>query len=329
MSDPRARLAVGIVAVILLVCVCHPARAGEPEKRVIALGVPIPAIAYLPLYLVADRTAKPEGLAVELITFQSESAAHQALAGGSVDVIVSSLRAIVSLIGAGHRVRSFYAGLQYTGFEWFARPGTRGWEDLRGKTVAISAPGTPTDALTRHALRKRGLEPGRDVLLVSGGSPSSRWQALRAGRVDCALLNAPLTWKAESEGFVRVGSETTEVGRGWTGTSLITSESFLDRNPQTIRALLRSLVRGIRMVKTDPETSIQTLMSRLKYDRHDAERAHVALREALDERGGFSVSGVRGFWEMAVAAGEVDAPWPESRYVDRRWLDRFDAWAPE
>jgi hypothetical protein len=29
-----------------------------------------------------------------------------------------------------------------------------------------------------------------------------------------------------------------------------------------------------------------------------------------------------------VAAGEVSEPWPESRFFDRRLVDRFDAWAP-
>jgi hypothetical protein len=34
------------------------------------------------------------------------------------------------------------------------------------------------------------------------------------------------------------------------------------------------------------------------------------------------------FWEVAVAAGEVDAPWPEARFFDRRFVDSFAAWAP-
>jgi hypothetical protein len=34
------------------------------------------------------------------------------------------------------------------------------------------------------------------------------------------------------------------------------------------------------------------------------------------------------FWSIAVAAGEVEAPWPESRFLDRRLIDTFDRWAP-
>ena len=34
------------------------------------------------------------------------------------------------------------------------------------------------------------------------------------------------------------------------------------------------------------------------------------------------------FWEIAVAAGEVTEPWPESRFFDRRFVDTFDEWAP-
>ena len=34
------------------------------------------------------------------------------------------------------------------------------------------------------------------------------------------------------------------------------------------------------------------------------------------------------FWEVAVQNGDVDKPWPESKFFDRRYVDSFKRWAP-
>jgi hypothetical protein len=35
------------------------------------------------------------------------------------------------------------------------------------------------------------------------------------------------------------------------------------------------------------------------------------------------------FREIAIAADDVTKPWPESRFLDRRFIDTFDQWAPK
>jgi NitT/TauT family transport system substrate-binding protein len=328
---PRARTfgAVRIATVLLVAGALSPSRAQPPEKPALRIGLATSSAAFLPLYLAADHTASSEGLTLDLVTFQAEPAAGQALAAGSVDVVAASLRTVVGMGAAGFRVRGFYCGIQYSTFEWFGRPGITSWEALRGRRLAVSAPGSPTDMLSRYVLRRRGLEPGRDVHVVSGGSGAERLLALRAGRVDAALLNTPQTWRAAEEGYPRIGSERDEVGRGWLGNLLVATEPFLDRHPATIRALLRAFVRGVRMARADRAAAIRTLMTWVRLSREDAERHYDVLRTALDERGSPMADGVRDFWAMMVAEGEVDTAWPEARYLDRRWLDRFEDWAPQ
>jgi hypothetical protein len=75
-----------------------------------------------------------------------------------------------------------------------------------------------------------------------------------------------------------------------------------------------------------PEEAGAILRRRL--ERQNAERAYDELMAGFDERGRLPTASMPVFWEIAVAAGEVSEPWPESRFFDRQFVDTFDEWAP-
>ncbi|MBA2449093.1 MAG: ABC transporter substrate-binding protein [Chloroflexi bacterium] len=302
--------------------------AGKPEKTSLKIGLPVNSTIYLPIYLAADRTFQEEGLNVEVLSFDGGAGAAQALASGSVDLNANSLSGLLNLINAGQSVKGFYAGLNQADFEWLARPEIKSWVDLKGKRVAVTGYGGLTDFLTRHALRQHGLEPERDVQIIQAGAFANILSALKAGQADGAILPAPFKWQAEAEGFTRLGTEATEVAEVWPRAILAARERFLDENPNTVRALLRAHVKAIRLAKTDREAAIQALIKVLKYERQDSERAYEEVVASLDERGRLPTNSMPVVWQITVAAGEVTEPWPESRFLDRRFIDSFDEWAP-
>ena len=281
----------------------------------------------LPVYLAAERTFREEGLQVDLLTFDGDPAVAQALASRSVDVAIMTLSAVINMIGAGQEVRAFYNTVYWPDYEWFARREITAWGQLRGKTVAVTAQGGFTDLVTRHVLRRQGLTPGRDVHLVSGGGAPARLAALRAGRVDAAILQAPFKWEAEAQGFSRLGSQASEVGEAWP-TGFVAALRWLDDHPGPARAMLRAYVKAVRLARADPDTAVQALMKTLRYERKYAERAYDEIQQARTEGGPLPAKVMPTFWEIAVAAGEVPAPWPESRLFDRRFVDTLDEWAP-
>lgn len=302
---------------------------GKPEKTSLKVGVPIHYSGWLSIYLAAERTLPEEGLHVELQSFNGEAGLAQALASDSVDIALASLEILIRLINGGGQVKAFYAGLGAPGFEWFAQPGLRSWAELKGRTIGISQHGTLTDSLTRVALGKHGLEPERDVQIQQVGVGPSLFTALKARTVDAAILPEPFKWQAEGEGFARLGAQSTEVAEDWPGSLFIAKERFLADHSNTVHTLLRAHVKAIRLAKTDREAAVQTLMSILKYERPYAERAHAESIAGLDERGMLPVKGMPTFWEITMASGDVTEPWPEARFLDRRFIDTFDDWAPK
>ena len=298
----------------------------KPEKSRLLVGLAGHTKSYLPLYVARERTAQDEGIDIELVAFAGGSQASAALISGSVDIALASLDTLVSTAGAQPGIRAFYGGFNQADFEWFAAPGVSTWEGLRGRTVAISAVGSLTDFLTRHVLRKYGLE--KEVNLVATGSPVVRWQALRSGRVDAAVLQGPPKLQAVAAGFVRLGTQSAEIGPEWPTNVMFARQEFLAANPLTVRAFLRAHVRGLRLARSERAYGIQVLSRWLKYNLPEAAHAWEESVGGFDERGRLPAGIMPLFWSIAVSAGEVEAPWPESRFLDRQLIDSFDRWAP-
>jgi NitT/TauT family transport system substrate-binding protein len=311
-----------------------PAGVGPPSSsdaslRSLTIGLAGHGIGALPIYVAIERTFPEEGLNVELLTSGSGSAIAQALAAGSVDVSVSGLSTLINMIDAGLRAKAFYAGFNQADFAWFGGPEVRSWTDLKGKSVAVSSYGDITAFLTRQVLRKHGLEPERDVDLRTTGGSANSLAALGARQVDSAILAPPMSFKAEADGFAKLGAQATELAEQWPKIVFVAREQLLDAQPDTIRALLRAHVKAIRLAKADREATIDTIMRVLNYERHYAELAYDEAIGGYDERGLLPTAAMPVFWEVAISGGELKERWEESRFLDRRFIDSFDQWAPK
>ena len=332
----RLRAALVAVALVGAAGVMAPAAGPVPavplaaglEKTHLRFGFSGSAQNYLPLDLAVDHTFRDQGLTGELIVLNAVAPVPAALASGSIDVAVLGLNTAVTMIGAGHPVKVFYLVSVRPDFEWFARPTVRDWGDLKGGSVAVSGFGSASDVLTRYVLQRHGFAATPELQIVQAGSSASRLAALQAGRVDAALLVPPFTWSAESLGFRRLGSQASEVSPEWPQVVLVASEKLLADSPRTVRALLRAYVAGVRLARSDQESAVRVLMERLRLDHPYAERAYAEVTAGLDERGRLPRGSMPIFWQIAIAAGEVTEAWPDSRFLDSRFIDSFEEWAP-
>jgi hypothetical protein len=69
---------------------------------------------------------------------------------------------------------------------------------------------------------------------------------------------------------------------------------------------------------------VATLSRRLRYERAHAERAYREAIAAIDERGFLPQESMAAFWSVLSEAGDVTAPWPEARFLDRRFLGAIE-----
>ena len=121
----------------------------------------------------------------ELVLLRGSGQSAQAIIGNSILGAPCTLTTVMSadlsgadLVTVAHTV----AGVQS---KLLVRPEIKKPEDLRGKRIAVSGFGSLGDFLERYILKKYGIDPVRDVVMLSIGNQPDRIQALFTGARRC------------------------------------------------------------------------------------------------------------------------------------------------
>ena len=139
-------------------------------------------------FLMAARRgfAEKEGLKIELIEVKDDPTGMKGLLSGEADSFETTTGAIAAAARGGE--------VKFLGCDWLALPyiilgraGLTRMEDLKGKTLSASAPGTPPDTVARAALAQYKV-PESDVKFAPVGGDRDRYGALLAGVVDAAVV---------------------------------------------------------------------------------------------------------------------------------------------
>ena len=123
--------------------------------------------------------------------------------------------------------------------------------ELGGARIASYPPATPPTVFLRALLRRRGLDPDRDVRLEPCRDDAARLGLLRAGEVAGAVLSSALP---PDLGFPRVAFFGDELHVPTTGLAL--REEFLAHDRDTAAALVAALRRSLERTHAgDPEVA--------------------------------------------------------------------------
>jgi NitT/TauT family transport system substrate-binding protein len=162
-----------------------PAKAPKPWKH----GIIAPKADAGFLLMAAKRGfAEREGLKLELLEVKDDQIGLKALLAGELDSYEGGAQ---GAIAAGVRG----GDVKIMGCHWVVVPhgimvkaGIEKMEDLKGKAIAVSAPGSFPDMLARLALAKFNIAPS-DVRLAAVGGDRDRYTALVGGVVDAAVVS--------------------------------------------------------------------------------------------------------------------------------------------
>lgn len=310
-----------------------PALAATPnfklEKPDVRIGASVGGAGFLPVYVAVDHTWKPAGLTGDLYTFRSDTELAQALAGDSVDVGCISLDGLVSLIAAGQPFMAVYGGFNTAAFAWVSAPSIKSWSDVKNTSIAVTSFGSMTDEIARDMMLKHGLTPLTDVRVVQGGPPISQLQYLQNGRVQAALLAPPWTIIAKTQGYNIIGTEKDEVASEWPAEVWAASTKFIEQYPGTLKTILRAHVAAVRTARANPSLAADSLANALKIKPDLAKATYDALMPTFDDRGRLpDPKNMAIFWGVEQQAGKVTGPWPNSKFLDDRFIKTFAGWAP-
>ena len=216
------------------------------------------------------------GLKAELSLIDGGSNAAAALVSGAIDVCIMGASNVINVAAAGEDVVIIGGLVNTMPFVLMVRPEILTVEDLKGRALAISSPGGSSVLATRAMLKKMGLEPDKDVAIVSIGGQTENLTAMETGAVVGTLVSVPQTVIAEEQGFHGL-VDAADLGIDYPHTSLATTRTFIaDHRPEAL-AVMRAVVEGLAQMKQD-EAGVKAVLA--KYLSLDPEEDAAMLDEA-------------------------------------------------
>jgi NitT/TauT family transport system substrate-binding protein len=245
-----------MVYVLFLLLVKGPLDAQEKKNlRVVFTGLAWNS--ELPFRIALARGFfRAQGLDVQPIFVRGGPAALAALSSGEVDFAeIGGAQAVMRSRARGLDVAIIGAISNATNYQLLGAKGTRGLEDLKGKIVGVTGAGAFSDFATRTFLRRKGIDPDKDVTLRAIGGSNLRVAALEKGLVSAAPFAPEDTVRLLRMGFPMLAnfSDTLLIPQ----TILTARNDYLDKFPETSKRFLKALIQGIQLAKSNKNDAIK------------------------------------------------------------------------
>jgi len=208
-------------------------------------GVAGPAINLVYAHLTKDAGLwQKHGLDARVVVFESGSILAQAALSGEVKFSISSGPATIASRVQGADTIILAAAVNTLPYSIVAAKNITRWDQLKGKKIAISRFGSGTDTAVRLVLKRYGLDPVKDVLILQVGTQPARIQALAAGAIDATIVSPPLDFQAKKQGY-QILVNIADLKIPYPQLVIETTERYVKENPHIVKNFLKGFIEGV------------------------------------------------------------------------------------
>jgi NitT/TauT family transport system substrate-binding protein len=271
-ADPfpfSRRQALAGLAAGMITAACGRKASGERLHARLAIGGQTQLI-YLPATMAQELGyLGEERLEITYQDFPGGAKALEALVGGSTDVVCGFYDHTIQMAAQGRKLRAFLSIMRYPGLVAVAlAPEIRRMEDLKGKTVGVSSPGSSTHMFLNYLLMTHGIKP-EDVSPVAIGMSSTALAAVLRGKVDAAIMTDPALQvvRAQKPGLVILGDTHNAEGVReafgvdvYPASVLYSSEEWLAAHREEASRLGRAVKRAMDWMRTHSPEEVRARM---------------------------------------------------------------------
>jgi NitT/TauT family transport system substrate-binding protein len=227
-----------VVLILLLSLFCLAFEAGAQGRRV-RVCTPGGGTGSMHIYTAKERGYfSQENLDVDVLVTRGQICT-MALINGQME-LTTNPNVFDAMVAGKFQGKVIYVTAKTLGHRFIAAPDIKSFNDLRGKTIAISTFGGLTDMLTREILEQHGIRPHKDVALLQLGTPDLRYGALKAGTVKAALVSSTQALTGLRDGFRELRYEQPP----WLSSPIVGSDELLARDRAILRGFVRAVTKG-------------------------------------------------------------------------------------
>jgi NitT/TauT family transport system substrate-binding protein len=328
---PFSMQAYRLIPLLLILLLLVPCVAGQVNAQTKSnFASSVTSESQTALWIARDRGFfKKYGIEMQFILMPRNPLAVAALLAGEIDAAV---------IGPGHLVNAGLGGADLIGIANFfqkldyrlnVRPEIKKAEDLRGKRIAISGPGSTSHLVTLLALQGLGIDPtqARITFLTIPGTELNRRLALESGSVDATALRGSVGDLYGNKGYTVLynfkGS-----GNTLPQSVLVTTRRTAATKPHVIDGYLKGFIEAINYV-LDPankEIVVRTLSSNLRLSNvADAEEAYHSVTSSIERVPYTNLDGMKRLHRLLITINPKVADVRVEPLIDNSFINKLDS----
>ncbi|MBM4261367.1 MAG: ABC transporter substrate-binding protein [Deltaproteobacteria bacterium] len=318
------KLLASLLTLTLLAFVNSSGAQSKPLKH-IYIGVSSVSMGNIMIFITKEaKLFEKYGLYADPVVMRGSGESSKAMIGGSIQfspiatpTVINAGLSGADLVILGHTLPGV---VQAT----VAKPEIKRVEDLKGKKIGVTTFGSLTDFLVQYQLRKKGLNPGRDVALIQiGGSDAERIGALKQGSIDAASLSFPGYAIAMKMGFPMLWDSAKEVDYPWI--EITTRRSIIQKDRETVMNYMKAYLEATALFKRDREFSKKVIKKVLRLDNEELlNQSYDTFAKAFLQVPYPNTVGMKTSFEyIAATRPEVWDHKPEE-FVDKSFVEELD-----
>ncbi|TMA11207.1 MAG: ABC transporter substrate-binding protein [Deltaproteobacteria bacterium] len=247
------------------------------------ISIPGPTLSFVHLYYGQERGFfTQEGLDLQILVVRGVIGISS-LMSGEIDVTCHAGSGFAAAL-RGLPLRIISVTHDRPQHELVVAPSITAPADLKGKAIAVGSLEGTAAVIMRRILQAKGLDPQRDVTLLSMDT-ASRLQSLLTGKVAGGMLTPPSTYLAQDQGY-RVMARGKDHLR-YLQAGVVATEASLKQKRAKIVRFLKIWGRSLKFYQDNPEVMIPYIQKRL-----GIKEARLARRMYEDDFQGISLTGI-------------------------------------
>lgn len=236
----------------------------KPLKQ-IYVGVSAVSMGNIIIYVTKEaKLFEKYGLYADPVAMRGSGESSKAMIGGSIQVAPIATPTVINAGLSGSDLVILAHTLPGVVHAMIVKPEIKRVEDLKGKRIGVTTFGSLTDFLIRHILRKKGLNPDRDVALIQIGGDPERIAALKQGAIDAASLSFPGYGIAMKMGFPMLWDSAKEIDYPWI--EITTRRAIIQKDREMIMNYMKAHLEGTALFKRDREFGRKVIKKTLRMD---------------------------------------------------------------
>jgi len=266
------------LAAILAWIFIIPADGGMAADKLVIMTAAL-SIRHTPLYYGQENGFfKDEGLELQMLVIRAGQVGVASLMSGEVDAITHAGTALAAAI-RGIPLKIISVDSDRPTHELLVLPTIKTPADLKGKSIGLGSNEGTGGIVMRRILQAKGLNPDRDVNLISMGG-EVRLQSMMSGAVAGVMLSPPYTFMALDLGYQVFGRGRDYVRYLTEG--IVSSDTRIKQRRGVLVRFVRAWNRGAKFYKDNPNIMIPYVQK--KFAIKDARLARLLYEEDAQTR---------------------------------------------